>query len=171
HRSLTNEKLPAAMQHQTRLLLFGFYRHKTHRRPRYRFTDRSGIIGVVLAAFEIRLHVARWHQPYRVAEGLKLAAPMMGAPTSLNTHQARRHSPKEPQHLRTATPLSDHPRAISIHAVNLEHRFRYIETNCANFAHGRLPSSGAFRRNHPWHIDAVEWAPSTASFPWQRGAT
>jgi hypothetical protein len=40
-----------------------------------------------------------------------------------------------------------------------------IETDRANLAHGRLPSSGSFRRKHPnnKHFDAAEWAPSTAS--------
>src|SRR5262249_60347747 len=36
HRSLTNQKLPAAMQHQARLLLFRLRRHKAHRRPPHR---------------------------------------------------------------------------------------------------------------------------------------
>jgi hypothetical protein len=36
-----------------------------------------------------------------------------------------------------------------VHAVNLKNRLRDIETDRANLAHGRLPSSGSFRRNHP----------------------
>jgi hypothetical protein len=36
-----------------------------------------------------------------------------------------------------------------VHAVNLKNRFRDIETDRANLAHGRHPSSGSFRRNHP----------------------
>src|SRR6266487_2529940 len=36
HRSLTNQKLPAAVQHQAALLLFRLRRHKSHRRPRDR---------------------------------------------------------------------------------------------------------------------------------------
>src|SRR6202142_4399350 len=49
--------------------------------------------------------------------------------------------------------------------MNLKYRFRNIDTNCANFAHGRLPSM--WLRFYPttlWHFDAAEWAPSTASF-------
>ena len=34
----------------------------------------------------------------------------------------------------------DHHRAINIRAVNLEHRLRIIEANCADLAHGRLAS-------------------------------
>jgi hypothetical protein len=33
--------------------------------------------------------------------------------------------------------------------VDLKNRLRDIETDRANLAHGRLPSSGSFRRNHP----------------------
>jgi hypothetical protein len=128
------------MQHQSRLLLFRFCCHETHRRPCYCLANRGGIVGVVFAPLEIGLHIGRRHQPYRVAERLKLTAPMMCARTSLNTHQARRNSRKELQDLRTADPLADHHRAISIHAVNLKHRLRNVETNCANLAHGRLPS-------------------------------
>jgi hypothetical protein len=43
--------------------------------------------------------------------------------------------------LRAAEPLADYHRTINIHAVNLEYRLRNIETNRANLAHGRLPSS------------------------------
>jgi hypothetical protein len=136
---LTNEELPAAMQHQTGLLLFGFYRHETNRRPRYRFTDRGGIVGVVLVAFEIGLHVARWHQLDRVAESLKFSAPMVCARAGFNANKAGRQGREKLQPLRTANPLADHHRAISIRAVNLEYRLRNIETNCANLAHGRLP--------------------------------
>src|SRR5260221_14694338 len=47
HRSLTNQKLPAAMQHQARLLLFRLRRNKSHRRPLDRLaapgaSDKSG---------------------------------------------------------------------------------------------------------------------------------
>ena len=77
HRALANEQLPAAMQHQARLLLFRFCRYKPHRWPRHRLADRSSIVGIILAALEIRLHIARRHQPHGVAERLKFAAPMM----------------------------------------------------------------------------------------------
>src|SRR5262249_18365466 len=39
HRSLTNQKLPAAVQHQAALLLFRLRCHKSHRRPRDRLAD------------------------------------------------------------------------------------------------------------------------------------
>src|SRR6266851_2813449 len=103
HRSLTNQKLPAAMR----------------------------------------------HQPHRVAEPLKSAAPVMCARTCLNADEAGGQRREELQQLRSANAFADHYRAASVHSVNLKNRLRDIETDRANLAHGRLPSSGAFRRNHP----------------------
>jgi predicted nucleotidyltransferase len=55
--------------------------------------------------------------------------------------------------------------AFRIDAVNLENRLRDIQTDCANLAHGRLPSMWLrFDATTLWHFDAAEWAPSTASF-------
>src|SRR5271154_684577 len=141
HRALTDEKLPTAMQHQARLLLFRFCWHEPHRRSRYCLTDRSSIIRVILAALEVSLHIVRWHQPHRMAERLKLAAPMMCGRTRLNTNKAWRQGSEKLRHLSAAYPPADHHCAINIHAVDLKDRLRNIETNCANFAHGRLPSS------------------------------
>src|SRR5215468_5266245 len=129
------------MQHQTALLLFRLRRHEPHRRPRDRLADGSSVVGIVLAAFEIGLHVARRQQPYRVAERLKLAAPMMCGRTRLNPHEAGRQRREELQQLRSANALSDYYRALSVHAVNLKNQLRDIETNRANLAHGRLPST------------------------------
>src|SRR3974390_2534897 len=140
HRPLTYQKLPAAMQHQNRLLLFRLYRHETHRWPRDRLANCRSVIGVVLTAFEIGLHIARWHQLHRVAERLKSAAPVMHTWACFNAYEAKRESCTELQYLRAAPTLADHDSAIAIHAVDLEYRLRNIETNRANLAHGRLPS-------------------------------
>ena len=61
---------------------------KSHRRSSDRLADGCRLVGVVLAALRVGLHVARWHQPYRVAQRLKLTAPMMCGRTCLNTNQA-----------------------------------------------------------------------------------
>src|SRR5262245_49511723 len=164
HRSLTNEKLPAGMQHQAGLLLFRLRRHKSHRRPRDRFADCGSVVGIVLAALQIGFYVAWRQQPHGVAERLKPAAPIMCARTRLNADEAGRQGREELQQLRSGDALPDHHRAINIHSVNLKNRLRDIETDRANLAHGRLPSSGSFRRNHPMALDAAGWAPSTASF-------
>src|SRR6516165_2597713 len=140
HRSLPDQELAAAMQHQTGLLLLALGRHKTHRRTCHCLADRRSVIGVILAALEIGLHVTGRHQPHRMAECLKLSAPMMGTRAGFNANEARRQSREELQHLGAAHALADHNRAIDIHAVDLKHRLRNIQTNRANLAHGRLPS-------------------------------
>src|SRR6201982_2620463 len=132
--------MSAAMQHQARLLLLAFGRYKTHRRSCHCLADRRSIIGVILTALEISLHITGRHQPHRMAERPKLTAPMMGTWAGFNANKARRQSRKQLQHLCAAHSLADHNRAIGIHAVNLKYRLRNIETNCANLAHGRLPS-------------------------------
>src|SRR6516164_2813074 len=66
HGSLTNQKLPAAMQHQAGLLLFGLRRHKPHRWPRNRLTDCGRVVRIVFAALHIGFYIARRQQPHRV---------------------------------------------------------------------------------------------------------
>src|SRR5262249_39620595 len=48
--SLTNQKTPAAKEHQAGLLLFRLRRHKSHRRPRDRFAYCSSVVGIIFAA-------------------------------------------------------------------------------------------------------------------------
>src|SRR6516162_4564366 len=140
HRSLTNQKLPAAVQHQARLLLCRLRRHKSHRRSRDRLADCGCVVGIIFAALNVGLHVARRHQPHRVAERLKPAAPIMCGRTRLNADEAGRQGREELQQLCSADALADHHRATRVHAMNLKNRFRNIETDRANLAHGRLPS-------------------------------
>src|SRR5467141_2931960 len=90
HRSMTNQKLPAAMQHQARLLLFRLRRNKSHRGPRDRLADCGSVIGIVFAALQIGFYVARRQQPHRVAERAKPAAPIMCGRTRLNADEAAR---------------------------------------------------------------------------------
>src|SRR5229473_2380880 len=111
--------------------------------------DCGSVVGIVFAALNVGLYVARRHQPHRVAEPLKSAAPVMCARTCLNADEAGGQRREELQQLRSANAFADHYRAASVHSVNLKNRLRDIETDRANLAHGRLPSSGAFRRNHP----------------------
>src|SRR3954447_14651648 len=59
---------------------------------------------------------------------------------SFQADDARRQTGKELKNLRSTNTPTDHDHAIRIDAVNLKHRLRNIETDRANFAHGRLPS-------------------------------
>jgi len=164
HRSLTNQKAAAAMQHQARLLLLRLRRHKSHRRPRDRLADCGSVVGIVLAALNVGLHVARRHQPHRVPECLKPAAPIMCGRTCLNADEAGRQRREELQQLRSADALPDHYRATGVHAVNLKTDFAISRPIVLTSPMDGAPSSGSFRRTTLWHLDAAEWAPSTASF-------
>src|SRR6266403_3578295 len=142
-----------------------FYRDEPHGRPRDRFRDRSRIIRIVLAAFEVGLHIARRYQPNRVTKRLKLAAPVVSRWTRFDPDQAWRQPAEVLQHFCATDAFADRNRARNINPMHLEYRLRNIETNRANFAHGRLPSTVCINATTLWHFDAAEWAPSTASKP------
>src|SRR5262249_26352900 len=122
--------------------------HKSHRWPRDRLADCGSVVGIVFAALEIGFYVARRQQPYRVAKCLKPAAPIVRSRTRLNADEAWRQCREELQQLRSGDALADHHHPSAVHAVDLKNGLRDIETDRANLAHGRLPSSGSFRRNH-----------------------
>src|SRR6185295_13130541 len=117
--------------------------------PRHCLADRRSIVRIVLAALQVGLYVARWHQPHCMTDGLQLAGPVMGRRTSLDADEAPRQTREKLQHPGPADPLADHHRAQPINPVNLEDRFRNIETNRDNLAHGRLPSKWFALTNHP----------------------
>jgi hypothetical protein len=68
HRALTHEQLTGSVQHESALLLLALGRYKSHRGPRHGLADRSRIVGVVLRALQISLHVARRHQLHGVPQ-------------------------------------------------------------------------------------------------------
>src|SRR5262245_26632749 len=90
----------AQIDNETFKGLLGGY--ESHRRPRYRLADGGSVVGIVLAASEIGLHIARRHQSYGVTQRLKLAAPMMRRRAGLDANEAGRQSCEELQNLCTA---------------------------------------------------------------------
>jgi hypothetical protein len=78
HRGLLpNEEMTRAMEHEAALLLARLGLDEAHTWSHDRFANGLGIGGVVLLAFEVGLHVGRWHQAYGVTERLELTRPMM----------------------------------------------------------------------------------------------
>src|ERR1700694_1923070 len=65
---------------------------------------------------------------------------MMRGRTRFDPNQASRQLTKVLQNLCATDALADYNPARNINPVHLEYRLRNIQTNCANFAHGRLPS-------------------------------
>jgi len=130
------------MQHQAGLLLFRFCRYETHRWPRHRFADCGGVIGVILATFDVGLHIAWRHQLSRVTECLELSAPMMRCRTCLDADQTGRQGRKELQHLRATYALADDRRASTIYPVKSR------PTVLTSPMDGS-PHSGLRQRTHP----------------------
>jgi hypothetical protein len=70
---LPDEEMPRTMQHQAALLFGRLGRHEAHARSLHCLTDGLGIGGVVLLAFDIRLHVGRRDKAHSVPKSLQLA--------------------------------------------------------------------------------------------------
>ena len=106
---------------------------------------------------------SRRHQSYRVAERLKLTAPMMSLgqasmPTTLDG--------KVEKNSKTLARLTrfDRNRAFNVHAVNLDTDFAISRPIAITSPIDGSPESGdCFNAAPLWHSDAEEWAPSTAS--------
>lgn len=161
-RALPDEQLTRPVQHKHRLLVHCLDRHEAHRGPRHCFANRLGIGSVVLVALDVGLHIARRHQSHFVAELDQLACPMMGGRAGLHTNQARPDSSKELQDL-AALQLSANDNLAGItDGMDLEHRLRDVQSDCANLLHGRLLSCGP-QDTATWHIAMPAEEPSTAS--------
>ena len=70
HRALAHQQLPGSVEHQGGLLFLRLDRNEPHRWPRNRLADRGCIICIVLAAFEVGLHIARRYQSDGVTKRL-----------------------------------------------------------------------------------------------------
>jgi len=90
HRALPHEQLARSVEHQHRLALGRFNRHKPHGRSRDCLRDRLGIGGIGLIALDIRLHVAGWHQAHVVTKRHQLACPVVRSRARLHADKARR---------------------------------------------------------------------------------
>jgi hypothetical protein len=54
-RTIADQPIPDADQHQGGLLLSGLHRHEAHRRPAHRLAQRLRVCRIVLAALDVRL--------------------------------------------------------------------------------------------------------------------
>jgi hypothetical protein len=81
----------------------------------------------------------------------------MRAAAGLQSNHARRLLGKELQQLGAPDLLAeDHP-AASIGTMRVENMLRDVQSNRANFVHGRLPQ--VMFNDSPWHKDAVGGRP------------
>ena len=115
---LADKEMARAMQHQATLLLGGLGLDKPHVGPGDCFADRLGIGGIVLMAFDIRLHIGRRHQARGMAERLELARPMMRRGAGLNTHEAGLQLLEERQDVAALQLTADDHLAFRVDAVH-----------------------------------------------------
>src|SRR5271169_1162520 len=130
--------MACSMKYHAALLLGRLGRHKPHVSPGDGFTDGLGIGGIVLVPLDVRLHVSRRHQPYRMAERLELPRPMVRRGAGLNTDQTRWQLLKKRQNVPTLYLATDDHLTFGVNAVNLEDRLGDIETDCCNRLHSSL---------------------------------
>ena len=123
---LTAEDHADPVQHHRALLLRRFDPDEPHGRTRHRLADRLGIGSVVLAPFDIRLHILRRHQLHVVPQRDQLARPVMRRRTCLYPDQAWRQLCEKLQHPAPRQSLAKHSLTINIHTVHLKHALRDV---------------------------------------------
>lgn len=85
--NLSDEEVARPAQNERRGVHFALHRDKPHRWSRHRLADRFGIGRISLAAFDVRLHVGRWHQPHLMAHFLQPPPPVMRPGAGLHANQ------------------------------------------------------------------------------------
>ena len=121
------------MQRLTGLLFSRFYWHETHGWPAGRFTNRLGIVGVVLTALDVWFDELRRNQTHLVPQLDQLARPIMRTATGLHRYQTRFKLAEEIQHLRTFELLAAFDLLMAINAVNLKNLLCQIDANSLKF--------------------------------------
>ena len=133
----------AGPEHDGRCLLgLALDGDEAHGRALGRFADRFGICGIVLLPLDERLHVSRRNQPHLVPQLGDLTCPVMSARARLHGDKTARLRGEEGEHLIAPQPLAEQDSAGGTCPVCLEHVLGQIQSDRANFRHGRLPSSG-----------------------------
>src|SRR4051794_21463899 len=96
----------------------------------------------VLLPLDERLHVSRRNQPHLVPQLGVLACPVVSARARLHGDKTAGLRGEEGEHLIAPQLLAEQDRAGDTCRVCLEHVLGQIQSDRANFCHGRLPSSG-----------------------------
>src|SRR5271165_2270679 len=126
------------MQHHHALLLWAFYFDEPHRRPRHRFANRLSVRRIVLLPLNVRLHVARRHQPHLMPQFAEFAPPVVGARACLDADQTAGQLRKEPQQLGSPNLPADDHAASCVYAMHLKNRFRDVQSDRDCVTHDSL---------------------------------
>jgi hypothetical protein len=76
---LTNQGLAHLQYHALSLLRDGLHGYEMHARPPRGFTDRLGVVAVILGSFDVGFDILRRDEMHRVAERDEFASPVMRA--------------------------------------------------------------------------------------------
>ena len=138
------------MQDQNALAVFALYRDEAHGWAGDCLADRFSVRHVILAAFDIGLHISGRHQFNLMPERGDLTCPVVSGCTSFHPNQAGWQFFECIEHRTSAYLLPDHDAACFINAVKLENRFSKIDPDCGNGHGGRLLIC--------WHTDSANMA-------------
>src|SRR6516165_1581334 len=151
---LPYQKVPCSEDNGVSLGCLALHRHKAHRRPLRRLADRLGVSGIVLLPLDKRLYVGRRDKTDHMAKLADPARPIVGAAAGFHRHHARRPAGEKRKHLLAPQPLPKYDIAGCISSVCLKYSLRQVQTDRANFRHGRLLFGG--NSTPPlWHTKAV----------------
>ncbi|MCY1235239.1 hypothetical protein D9M72_478470 [compost metagenome] len=140
------DALSQAVDAQHALLLHALDRHEVHVRARGRLADRSGIVGVVLAALAleaIRHDVRGGNDAGIQPQSKQLARPVMGAGAGLHGNQAARGQLRAPsQEFIACQGAPGDAQARGIDRKDLDHALCQIHADSGNLVHGASPFKG-----------------------------
>jgi hypothetical protein len=138
------------------LLLHRLYRDKPHMRPAHCFTDRLGIVGVVLVTLHVRFYELWRDHPHLESVRLQSPRPVVRATTRFHANLAARFSRLE-QYLEPIRPRELSPPyrlLIAAYAVYLKDVLCQIYPNPNKLHDGLLLPVDWWMTLPVWHLDA-----------------
>src|SRR4029077_13786712 len=148
---LPHQQIAGAKEHRLGLLFFGLHRHKAHRGPRGRLSDRFGIGSVVLLATHKRLHVNRRNEPDLVPQQLNGSTPPVRRRTRLHCHYRAGLLSQQTEQLAPRHSLAKRCSPVAGHTVKLEYSLCQVDSNDRSLLHGCLLLWLVMQPSPAWH--------------------
>ena len=140
-RAFRHQQFAGTVDRQHGLLRFALHRNKPGPGTRDRFTDRCGIILVILLPPPIGLDHRHRHQPYLVPQLLQLSRPVVRPTTGFQSDETRRQLGKIEEHFAAAELFPHDHFPVGIHTVYLKAALRDIESDTFHL-HDPVPLLG-----------------------------
>jgi len=126
------------MHYQHRLLFRALNRNKAHVRSAHRFTDRFGVVAVVLLALAIRHDELGRHDAGVVTHRCERARQLVGARARFHSYAARRQLRDQLEQLAARETSAQHGLAACVDAMHTQNVLCQINPNRRNLAHDCL---------------------------------